>query len=34
MAIAGETIRSVTINISGEPYTDIEKDGQAMFSRQ
>jgi arylsulfatase A-like enzyme len=30
----GGTIRSVTFNVSGEPYTDLEKEGQAMFSRQ
>jgi arylsulfatase len=28
------TINSVTINVSGEPYADLEKEAQAMFSRQ
>jgi arylsulfatase A-like enzyme len=30
----GGIINSVTINVSGEPYTDMEKEAQAMFSRQ
>ncbi len=30
----GGTINSITINVSGEPYTDLEKEAQAMFSRQ
>jgi arylsulfatase len=30
----GGAISSVTINVSGEPSTDLEKEGQAMFSRQ
>jgi hypothetical protein len=30
----GGTINSVTINVSGEPYADLEKEGRAMFSRQ
>jgi arylsulfatase len=30
----GGIINAVTINVSGEPYTDLEKEAQAMFSRQ
>jgi arylsulfatase A-like enzyme len=30
----GGVINAVTINVSGEPYTDLEKDARAMFSRQ
>jgi arylsulfatase len=30
----GGTINGVTINVSGEPYTDMEKEAQSMFSRQ
>jgi arylsulfatase A-like enzyme len=30
----GGIINSVTINVSGEPYTDLEKEAEAMFSRQ
>lgn len=30
----GGTINSVTIRVSGEPYTDLETEARAMFSRQ
>jgi arylsulfatase A-like enzyme len=30
----GGKINSVTINVSGEPYADLEKEAQAMFARQ
>jgi arylsulfatase len=30
----GGTINSVTINVTGEAYADVEKEAQAMFSRQ
>ncbi len=30
----GGTINSVTFNVNGEPYVDLEKAAQAMFSRQ
>ncbi len=30
----GGAINGVTFNVSGEPYADLEKEGQAMFSRQ
>jgi arylsulfatase len=30
----GGVINAVTINVSGEPYADLEKEAQAMFSRQ
>ena len=33
-SFTGGTINSITINVSGEPYTDLEKEAQSMFSRQ
>jgi hypothetical protein len=30
----GGVINAVTINVSGEPYSDLGKEARAMFSRQ
>jgi hypothetical protein len=33
-AFTGGTIRRVAVNVSGDPYVDLEREAQAMLARE